>query len=328
MRLLTLSERRRAETKIMYHGTATTNLRSIMVNGLVQQDKAKRVWGSEQRPQSDFSRASVGGIYLASNYMTALSAAGNARRKFGGEGDLIVICQVQPRSALPDEDDFRLAWTTAFDVVLRDSEWLAGELLGRLYAGSDLKQEIEMAGDKFMEYLRSVQEIDLHPEVEKRVRSLLPRGLVLRAKMLVSRISDHDYRRNFLRGYEGALSGAGGKPEWDWDNVPPQPDWHALEPEMLDFMGSMSQILKQAAWSGRKSFQDTLRVVEPIGFAGRTKIIGIVRVIDRFTANIDHTKIQLLYGRIPDDMLEQHRERVGSQFKVEDQRPSAAKSAE
>jgi len=264
MRLLDLDlhERRRAPTKIMYHGTSSDNFKSIMSNGLVV-NPSKKVWDTDDNGSS-FTRASVGGVYLAGNYMTALSSASNARRKLGGDHDLIIICQVQPRAALPDEDDFRYIWDDSFNRVLRNSEYQAAVVLGMSAAGRDLSESFDLVFDSFRENLFRLKEIEVHPNVEGRLKKVLSQGLMIQCRFLASRLSPLDYKSNFIRGAGDSF---------DWDSVP-ELEVEGIEAEMIQFMDQITRVLKSFAWQGRESFQDTLRVTETIGFSGRTKIIG------------------------------------------------------
>jgi hypothetical protein len=89
---------------IMYHGTSANNLNSILNNGLVPFPK-KRVWDTDTYDNdSGFdhpSKASIGGIYLTTNLLTATSASTKAKGN-----QLLVVLSIHPYSTVADEDDF------------------------------------------------------------------------------------------------------------------------------------------------------------------------------------------------------------------------------
>lgn len=118
-----LLERKRAATLIMYHGTSTKFLRSILKQGLIPNPKM-RVWKDDEaamRQAGQESRKALDGIYFASNFMTAVSAGGNAYRKFGGTY-LFVAAQLQPRHAYADEDTIKIKLEKAIVGVLGYSD--------------------------------------------------------------------------------------------------------------------------------------------------------------------------------------------------------------
>lgn len=109
-----LLERKKAPTLIMYHGTSTKFLREILKKGLVPNPRM-RVWSDDEsarRHASQETRRSLDSVYFASNFMSAVSAGGNAHRKFGGTY-LFVAAQIQPRAAFADEDTIKINWEKA-----------------------------------------------------------------------------------------------------------------------------------------------------------------------------------------------------------------------
>jgi ribosomal protein L13 len=91
-----LSERRIQDTAIMYHGTSSVFLRSILKQGLLP-NPGQTSWdgGGEM--------ISLGGVYMAPQTRTALKAGQGAVEKHGGE---IIIIEIQSvyLSGTPDED--------------------------------------------------------------------------------------------------------------------------------------------------------------------------------------------------------------------------------
>jgi hypothetical protein len=101
-----LTERHHTPVQLVWHGTSSKFLKSILHTGLNPFPKQK-VWAEDPAAEQDLSmhsRKSVGGTYLARNFGTASGAAQQAISKFGGEA-IVILAQIQPRSAFADEDD-------------------------------------------------------------------------------------------------------------------------------------------------------------------------------------------------------------------------------
>jgi len=105
----TLFERRLQPTTLMYHGTSSVFLRSILKTGLDANPKQKS-WDSKG------SMPSLGGVYMASTAgRSTRLAAQEAVEKYGGSPILITI-QVVTSSGTPDEDDiFSIAAEVTYD---------------------------------------------------------------------------------------------------------------------------------------------------------------------------------------------------------------------
>lgn len=104
MKLANLLERRGKgrHSMILYHGTSSSFLKSILKQGLVTTPKNK-VWN----PDGSFSGPSLEsyfGTYLTNEVYVAKSAAKDASKKFGGN-PLFVIVQIEFKSTVIDEDN-------------------------------------------------------------------------------------------------------------------------------------------------------------------------------------------------------------------------------
>lgn len=120
-----LNERKKEEAtkpKIFYHGTASSNLKSILSKGMLANPDNKH-WDEE----SSLKDASIGspsleslkGSYWTRNFMTAYSAARNSADTFGGNR-LFVISQISPKETLPDEDNIAGLLETTANMALSD----------------------------------------------------------------------------------------------------------------------------------------------------------------------------------------------------------------
>lgn len=104
----TLLERRFQPTTLMYHGTSSVFLRSILKNGLDPNPKQKSWDVGGAMP-------SLGGVYMApNNARSTRNAAKEAVDKYGGK-PIVVTIQVVTSSGTPDEDNiFDTVATTAY----------------------------------------------------------------------------------------------------------------------------------------------------------------------------------------------------------------------
>ncbi len=96
-----------AAKEIMFHGTSSKFLRSILKKGLVVNSK-ERVYEEEydNRPGVVYKDLeSYSGIYFSVNYGTAYGAGQSASLKFGGN-ILIIVAQIETQtpSVVIDED--------------------------------------------------------------------------------------------------------------------------------------------------------------------------------------------------------------------------------
>lgn len=105
----TLFEKRLQPTTLMYHGTSSVFLQSILKNGLDPNPKQKSWDGGGNIP-------SLGGVYLApTDGRPVKYAAEEAVKKYGGSPILITV-QVVSSSGTPDEDNiFGVVAEVAYD---------------------------------------------------------------------------------------------------------------------------------------------------------------------------------------------------------------------
>jgi hypothetical protein len=109
-----VTERRQQRTEIMYHGTSSNLVPSILKNGLLAKPPKKTydvdTYGA--------STASMGGVYVADNKEFANLIAGEAVGTHGGKPALVTIQYVKG-SADIDEDDLVAAIADASKIVMK-----------------------------------------------------------------------------------------------------------------------------------------------------------------------------------------------------------------
>lgn len=99
--IIALIERKQKSTSIMYHGTSSNFVRSILKTGLIPDPKT-RSWGDPETMGAD--KESLYGIYLTPYVGKAKSAAETAARTNKGTPVIITIQYVSGSGGL-DEDD-------------------------------------------------------------------------------------------------------------------------------------------------------------------------------------------------------------------------------
>jgi RNA:NAD 2'-phosphotransferase (TPT1/KptA family) len=81
---ISISRRGLATRTVMYHGTTSKFLRSILKKGLDPRAKT-RVWADDHGANArNTSRKSLPRVYATTNYMTAQSSSTTAAEKLGG----------------------------------------------------------------------------------------------------------------------------------------------------------------------------------------------------------------------------------------------------
>jgi hypothetical protein len=105
--LINLFEAQFSPPKVMFHGTSSIFLRKILKIGLIP-DPKERGWDEFSTGEWNTpSLQSYHGVYLTDIVGESQGAAFHSVDKFGGN-DVYVIAQIQPRSAIPDEDSIVL----------------------------------------------------------------------------------------------------------------------------------------------------------------------------------------------------------------------------
>lgn len=275
---------------IMYHGTAVRNLRSIMSHGLLPSPRG-RAWADD--PDSSFhsaSRASLDGVYLTRNLMTALSAASNgANRKYMKEGDLLIAVEMQPKTAFADEDDLN------FMATISNMEMEVADLYYSLEKGGEMRR-FDAAKDKYRDrfFSRLGSEIKIHTRAMERLGPMV--DLVFDAALKRQAAYVERYIKNYFKDLK-------------------VPDKSQSEKDFMRAREALTRTLKSLANPFNhegEPFNLTARVEEPIGFRGTNKIVCVMVVPFDYKE-----KPRLIYGYVPDDLLRQWEERKGEWRGVE-----------
>lgn len=356
------------ERSIWYHGTTADNLRSIMAHGLIPMDQSKRNWDADENSGIHTpSRESYGGTYVTRNLSTATSAPRDRKRA----NVLVVVCDLQPRTFVADEDDFgpRLNDPVAH---LSDSSyhvpmiWLAANAdpatLGHGWAEDLANYKADYIRRKLL-YLEQQLGVRMeNPALRDRAVELLGQawlaGLTRLTAHHVKSMKDYDQVRQYQQVFPEAaqnLDDAG----WEalkqkikgmWPTVP---EGEAAYRRVID---QLTKTMKNVARPEvtKETFAPTARVMEPIGFRGANKIIAIVEILPRQAGSTDDdyarvseqlfgtrdtgtlsqdqyqqvaqqvireqneptTPLVLHYGKLPEDFIQQWRERKGGTVEI------------
>lgn len=293
---------------VMYHGTASKYLDSILSSGLEPSPK-KRSWAADEGGFYHASRKSIGGIYVTTNLMTASSSA--LRTAQGSKSNkLYVVMDIHPNSLIGDEDDFmmnaqissneyQLSILNAYSILLKNKAFLQHAVkqeYGDYYLKS-MQELYEKAKTKFIEdSLRSIKYKmnGMHPSLEARLRELYQSGF----DICLARQGAHLDPYTFKKGFWEALSGFG----HDLDGfISPQPSKEVAETAYLAFQDKVSRSAKQIAYKNEDKFNHTARIMEPIRFHGRNRILCVVEeVLDTSQGGYRAKGLKVHYGELPD----------------------------
>jgi hypothetical protein len=114
MRYNEIVERRQQRTELMYHGTSSNLVRSILKNGLLA-NPPKKTYDVDT---FGASTASMGGVYVTPDRSYAEQIAGEAVETHGGKPAMVTIQYVRG-SADVDEDNVVAALSQAASTVMR-----------------------------------------------------------------------------------------------------------------------------------------------------------------------------------------------------------------
>lgn len=304
------ARRTKAPVEYVFHGTSSAHLPSILKHGLLANPDAAVYDAANPPPAGHRSLISYGGVYVARKPGRAMLAASSAVAKFGGTQILLVI-QLQPRSALPDEDNY----IDSLPTVLRSVERVFRQRAGYLWVNPiDIEPTIYLAmlvadgvvsvGDRdsgivaafhaaqqeFVSALRSTLPAasTRHPEFVQQARDVFAAQLRFgAASLLASKTRQYsllDLGRTLFEGVDVAVV------QSVVDAAVAQlPAVGAADAEFREALDVLMTSTRRSVLGGR----DSLRLPFDIGFAGRNRIVAIVQL----SRGRGYTT---LYGTVPE----------------------------
>jgi ribosomal protein S18 acetylase RimI-like enzyme len=317
---------------IYYHGSSIKNLRSILTQGLVPMEKGKN-WQDD--PDAGFynpSRESYGGTYVTKNLMTALGAP----RDKGEEGREVIVCmELQPNTFYLDEDDINFYISKPLSGNLNDSSYYIGlYYLANTLPDADqtFKESIAEMRDGFVK--RTIKSIEFKMNNYSEEGKPLHEGLKAQlAKLLHGEVWDASLNRMAAH----AASKASNYDKAHWENTvhPPKKDaqgeWieeeRATFPSVAEaeaqFKTASEKVTRTLRTLATRGNTTNARIPTPIGYSGSNHITAVAEVRDgtkyRETEAGGFAKpshIIVHYGTLPQNFLDQYKERVGDRFVV------------
>jgi hypothetical protein len=317
---------------VMYHGTSVSKLPAILSQGLIPFPK-ERAW--KEDPDASWyaaSRQSLGGIYLTTNLMTAVSSGSNPKTtNKEGKSIGLIIAEINPATLTADEDDFlSLTGLMTKDYVL--NEWGAARLYMDFLLNGEGGSAFQSAANDYvkghlsqLKYELSVSGKTFHPAMIKRLEEVLKDGFLNALRRKVAYVDNDTWRRAW---YETSYR----LPKEQQANIPAQPNKGEAEAQYAAFIDQLTKTIKMKHQPNPEdAYNYSARSLHPIGYGGSSKIVAAL-IIDR---NYDEGKrdekgnrvfqIKVLYpgswSAVPEaarnDFVSQWRERMGSQIEFD-----------
>lgn len=310
------------ERGIWYHGTSMKRVPFILSRGLDPNIPVKnKSWSSDPNASvNNIDKTSYGGIYVTQNLITATSAAWRTA-KLDKANEAVVIMELQPRSLIGDEDDFA-------DRLKDLSSNLAGSVYHAIYP---YMWEVYGVPDYHKEYAekykvdwcdramnRIFYDMKYANETLKRIvyNMLYNEGYRVMLTRIVSYLKKSDFT-DYWQWRKAYADIHGLKNYGEEVNIPDPVFSKEGEQEFRDFIDRLTRTVKNKArhtCNGAScdvmNFNKTARSLEPIKFHGRNKIISIVEIGKSRTEKYGDD-VRIVYGQLPEDFIEQWRERKG-----------------
>ena len=281
-----------------------------------------------------------GNSYLTRNMMTAMSAVRNNRSN-ADYRMVMVIVEAQPNSLFLDEDSIVSILDSPFNNGNQDS---SEHLIGQYFmmtlpdAPSSLKEAYqEMQGryiDKVIErfkYMLTEHKLTMAPDLEKRVRELLPGVLLASLTRRVAHAYKSDEKRtekdgydarnyDYRRTYQSIFGQVEAPPK---ETIIPTPQagekkFRETAEQLTRTLRSMLRIQQGGGWALQNA-----RSTEPIGYNGSNHIIAVLEIREGRDLQIKFNDptgyegkgtmvpIVVHYGAVPEDFNQQWKERMG-----------------
>lgn len=287
MRYHELVEAKFRKPNIMFHGTSTAFLPSILKNGMVPKPKSKSWDVDPDVSLYSQSRVSLEGSYWTSNLLTATSSAWRTANKYKGE-QLLVIAQIQEQQAHADEDSVTYWINNSFSQAFGTG----------LYA-----ERPDLVAQIFYDHPDRIKEVK--SKFTKEINHNLSGN---KAKPIPENLLNDLFDSYVLRIIAHGEKDAGGK-EWysPLKNVINKPDRipsvDEAENNLLSQKDRLTKYYSETAIETPNSFSHSLRITEPVTYSGANKILFLIEIDQK---SYD-TPLILHYGKppLPNKFLEQ-----------------------
>lgn len=291
-------------TRLMYHGTSKKNLPAILSEGLIP-DPRKRVW--DQDTNVSFhqpSRQSLGGVYLTTNLMTALSSAGK-----DSKGNILVVVSVQTGNLLADEDDLKYLLNDITLPGLSINDYMIRQIyLGWYRLTHDLIEE-DWRRQEAASLVQRAREGYVAAVLE-RVERALKGGLTAQERSLAVPLLQEGFLVALAR--QAAYVEAGWDDRAEWEAA--RPDRGAAEAAFKRLEDRLTRLWKRLGRPEHRTrdFGFTTRLDLPIRYNGKNKILAVVEELS-YESGIG-TRVRVLYpasGQVPTQLIRDWEQAVG-----------------
>lgn len=294
MRYHELVEAKFRKPNIMFHGTSTAFLQSILKNGMVPRPKSKSWDEDPDVSLSSQSRVSLEGSYWTSNLLTATSSAWRTSNKFKGD-QLIIIAQIQQQQAFADEDSVTYVINSSFSNSFGNSLYMERpDLIAELYY--DHPDRIQKTKEVFNE--------KLHNNLTKNTKKPIPTNMLNDLfDAFVMRLIAHGEKESGGKEWYSPLRRVKNKP----DNIL---SVNEAENNLLAQKDKLTKYYSESAIESPTDFSHTLRISEPITYSGANKILFIIERDKK----LENLPLKLHYGTppLPNKFMEQWYSRIGT----------------
>jgi len=341
--------KKKAARKIFWHGTNFRNLRSILKKGLLP--GSQKVFQEEIPSDArGYSISTYGGIYFSDNWLTAKGSATTASGPRNPSLMVGAILETKSPEVLPDEDDLMpfltrtLGASSAQDLMEPSSVFL-----GDLFELSDRRRKIFLC--RYPEYLNFFEGYNWKSLVDKFWSLLLPRfgslaGVFKHARPKVDRVIAFSLRAliyHFLQVFYEKNKR---------EELPKLLSY--LKEETSDFyreryktcieiishpspkitsafqilkvaVNGLSRLLKSMSSGEKGSFRHNLRVMRPLGYRGKDRILCVVGMFYREDHGYD---LVFYYGlSLKELFLKPFQEFWGTNYRILDRTGSVIESS-
>lgn len=316
-----IERRMKSERMILYHGTSSKFLSTILSKGL-QADPKKKVWDVDTNVSStSSSRVSLHGAYMTRNIMTALSSAGRSVDKFGGNRIVLSIL-FQPRSGVPDEDSVRYYINGAIQTAMGVSDgatfYNEVNLAVFLYKGklpSFVTCDKNCLVDKFRDALIARAEgakIEIDPRSFKRkdLENMMQAELTRRVAEYWKTSAKWDKYRGFFEVLEHAPEFQKFSSQERGEKIKEFAKKHVssanqAESDYLTNLDTMTRTIFKGMRKDTEDFLYSVRSLSNINYKGRNKILSIVEILR------DEKIGKIRYGKVPQQFTHDYKKSWG-----------------
>ncbi len=324
-----------AKPRIYYHGTSETAWEHIKRAGGLDPD-AEPIWTDEEDEgvRGTVSRQNLttfGGVYFTPQMEKAGNAGSRSKVRYGDDRQVIIVAQIQPRSAFLDEDvvsplvvkaaDYAIRTTADYyrwkdDHGRRLNEW---EALGYWVAsyldnedpggGAEFAQDLFDRLDQYAREIEVEPPSDAHPKLYNLLWRLFESHFEIEVLRQVShtrqRASDYFYGGIYAYHYWDRVENMG----WDVseddseleqfikDELIPEtrldiPSAAEAERDSREGIDRMTRLLKGLSLGKSPDGDLSIRVLDKIDFRGRNKILAVI-------AFSSPQRGEVIYGKLP-----------------------------